>query len=104
MLIKLYCADSTLRIIENVKTPLVHLRKYSFSNLKELEAMDFGPEPYIIPAYVYDLASVVEQPVNCRIIDYADADDVWHRLIVDCWAYICNDQGKTIEKVDAGRL
>lgn len=113
MIIKVYCSDNTCKILQNVEEVNIHLPRFSFSTTKncdELYSGSFGPiTDYVLERgsdsihYYQNLDPSLGSVggVSCRIIDYRVKDRGWERLIVDCWAYVCNDDGKTVEKVDA---
>lgn len=112
MIIKVYCSDNTCKIITDIQDINIHLPRYAFSNAKEcseLYSPDFGPTTsYILENgrdsihYYENLAQTAcfIGDIGCKIIDYRTKDHGWQRLIVDCWAYVCNDEGKTLEKVE----
>lgn len=104
MLIKLYSPNYSVFIIENARCIQVHLGAYSWNSLDELFSDSFGPKPKLNPLIFYELQEPETGPNYCRFIDYVDDMDISRRVRVDYLAYVCNDMGKTIEKVDAENL
>jgi len=90
MLIKLYTSGlaKDLHIIENVSSPVVHEGQYFYSNN--------GPRL----EYPNILCEENEPPEDAQVkyISYSK-DGRWQRLAVLNYAYICNDEGRTVEKV-----
>lgn len=107
MLIKIYteisnCTPSSeqLHIIENVKDVVIHQGNWdtpSWLNSPVASPhVPWGPEPrhLLIEPFHADSKDTV------RVIDYT-ADGERKRALVKSLAYVCNDNGKTIERVIA---
>lgn len=100
MIIKNYVYDTTspsggvLHIIENVSKVKVYLSSYQGLNAN-------GPrfEGTDMPVSWIEHASPSSPDDVFYFIDFTDSDGVRHRLKVTSYAYICNDQGKTIDRV-----
>lgn len=88
MLIKNYTKDGNMHIIDGVSDVSV------LNNFNQ----DIGDSENIL--YQEELAELAkdDHPV-CKAIQYIDRDERLTTLMIANVAYICNDQGKTIEKV-----
>ena len=94
MLIKLYTTNGTLHIIEEVRCVSTYPYLYHF---EPKDKMFEGPQPEGSPAPVQ--YEQFEKTTECRIIDFSDELDVRRRILVGNKAYICNNNGKTVEVV-----
>lgn len=94
MLIKAYAGSGSVHIINDVKNVVVHMHQFvTPENGPRLE----GPD---MPTTWRDLPRLGERPDDkYRFIDYTDEDGVRTRLRIEAYAYICNNEGRTIEKV-----
>lgn len=90
MLIKYYSLDSSLHIIENV-TDIGVPSNPAFG--------DYANDPWQVFDFDFDPRSIPESRPCFRPISYAKDGP----CMLKCYniAYICNDDGKTIEKVIA---
>lgn len=99
MLIKVYDPSSSIHIIEDVTNVVVHMNSYkSPHNGPRFEGPDMPTTWRMIPK------NTGSSEDTYRFVDYTDQDGVRTRLQIDAFAYICNDSGKTIEKVEAGGI
>lgn len=109
MLIKNYAghpAGNTLTIIEDVTDVIVHMGMFSLnSSGPQLEGLR-KPTTWVDTLAVVDANApcsrdnALETQANLqKFIDYTDKEGVRCRLCVYSFAYVCNDEGKTIEKV-----
>ncbi len=95
MLIKLYTKKNDLHIIENVKDVSVMNGDMSYNpDVPD----DSGFQVFVFDEFPHSVKSDGEYLV--REIRYAD--DGPCKLLVANKAYICNDEGRTLEKVVAG--
>ena len=95
MLIKYYTYDGSLIIIDNVKDIEVPSGFVSYDPIQAGD--DF--KDYLFDNFLDD--SQLDIAIKrTRIITYSNGEGAC-RLIVCGTAYICNDDGKTIEKVSA---
>jgi len=95
MLIKVYTIwTEDLFILENVSDVKIH------ANCK-----NYPPETGSLSdpstQIVYDQCADGEKYPPAKVIDFTQ-DNLRKRLYVFNKAYVCNDRGQTIEKVDAG--
>lgn len=93
MIIKYYSTDSTLTIIEDVTDIRVPANP-AFG--------DYANDPWLVFDFDHDNDTPVMPPHPQKVISYAK--DGPCMLKVYGVAYICNDEGKTIEKVYGGML
>lgn len=102
MIIKLYAPDEKLFIIENARGVVVHGGLFVFNSVDELSDLAFGPDPKTSLEIFY----TIQEPQTsdgryCKFIDYHNGEGVRKRILVEHLAFVCSDEGKTIEKVDA---
>lgn len=95
MLIKLYTSGlaTDLHIIEGVSSPVVHHGQFNYSNN--------GPRleyPNILCE-----ENTPQDDAQVKYISYSK-DGRWQRLAVLNYAYICNDEGRTVEKVAVEKM
>ncbi len=86
MLIKYYDLNNNIHLIEKVKDVSIYNKVPEESD--EIETMVLED---------FDFSKEVKNP--CKVVHYAD--NGLKQLLVFGKAYICNDDGKTIEKVCA---
>lgn len=110
MLIKIMTSRNSQRIIENVTNVEIHESQFAFVSDRELhDTISKGPGVIRATGMTpYDVQSFDEpidgrlcggpDGVQMRFVDY-EKDGQWNRLAVECFAYVCNDEGKTIAKV-----
>lgn len=101
MLIKLYTTSRKLHLIADVKNVISHLKMYNIKSPEDLRKKECVPTPFLHAHFLGDeeLCFGKEHGSNMKFIDYTDSNDVNHRMTVDGYAYICTDDGKTLEKV-----
>ncbi len=110
MLIKVMTNRNTQRIIQNVTDVEIHESGFQFVSDRELhDTLTKGPGVFrttgLSPSAVHTFDESIDnrstggpEGVRVRFVDY-EKDGQWHRLAVECFAYICNDEGRTIAKV-----
>jgi len=111
MLIKVMTNRNTERLISNVQDVDIHKARYGLLTDEELHnTLTKGPgvfnETGLSPLEIITFDSPLDtrdygpihSTTNISFIDYKK-DGQWNRLAVECFAYICNDDGKTISKV-----
>ena len=99
MLIKVYSGSPAgkLNLIENCSDVVVDMNSYTPAQNGD-QARGGALDPVFWLDF-YDSESVDTQ--NNKFIDFTDKNGVRTRLRVTAFAYICNNEGKTIEKVIA---
>lgn len=97
MLIKNYTLGlaGEIHITENVTDVVVHTNQYLGKNSGPTPG-DTAGGPRVPNSWIYQDDVKDDQPV--RFIDYTK-DGIRNRLYVTNFAYICSDDGKTIERV-----
>ena len=85
---------ATLHILENVSDVVVHLSSFQ-GNLTN------GPyfEGPAMPVVFIEHAEPSSPSDAFYFVDFTDTKGVRSRLKVTAYAYLCNDQGKTVEKI-----
>lgn len=104
MIIKNYNACDDLQIIENVNDIQISKGEYQIPDkVESFSDFNIGPQRDLIIAIPFEYfrtPKLGSSHINVRIVDYKKSgEDFYRRLLVGNIAYICNDQGKTIEKV-----
>ena len=99
MLIKLYTLSGVLYIIEEVLNVCTEPYLFHYNNSNgEFE----GPQPQFAtggnPTH-YEPCEGEPELFPCRIIDFMNNQGIRSRIIVANKAYICNNNGKTVEAV-----
>lgn len=100
MIIKNYVYDrksisgGRVEIYENARDVVVHLGAFTGESYVGPEV---GNGPLSPTTHLYP--SEAHEGDFYHFIDFTDNDGVRCRLRVTAYAYVCNDQGKTIEKV-----
>lgn len=91
MIIKNYTLGmgGSVSIIEGVEDVTVHLNTFKGKNTGQVT-------PHTPNSWIYQDDVADDQDV--RFIDFKK-DGIYHRLYVTNFAYVCNDEGKTIETV-----
>lgn len=115
MLIKVMTNRNTERLIAGVEEVDIHRGRYFFTSDAELQdtenkgAGEFNAYRnvlgYRFPQEIITFDSSLENRqygqssgFAVQFVDFKK-DGQWHRLAVECFAYICNDEGRTISKV-----
>lgn len=115
MLLKIYTDKNSLVIIENIEDIEVHNGTYVANSVEEITDLNrkphLGPQtsrPIAVINY-YDsgeapqLDNFAPGTIPVKFIDFscAGTNGLWRRLAIGFYGvcYICNDQGKTIERV-----
>lgn len=96
MLIKVVAANGDIHIIENVQDVSVKAGMQDFFPYKSLDELDYYQRMF----FEHGDYEGQESKYSVREINYAK--DGPCRLYICNLAYICTDEGKTIEKVVAG--
>ncbi len=113
MLLKIYTDRNSLVVIENIEDIEIHNGTFYADSILDARSLSgFGPEwkhdgptPYFEyhdTGTLPDLVLSKGTPgLPLKFIEYRKAGDVWHRLAIGFHgtAYLCNDQGKTIERI-----
>lgn len=109
MLIKIYtfpfssvdtdsASSEQLHIIDNVQDVVIHQGNYAPPEdlgLPVMHNIPWGPQP----SFPIDAYESTGSTPSVRIIDYSKNGER-RRALVKLLAYVCNDQGKTIERVE----
>lgn len=111
MLIKIMTNRNSEHIIEGIEAVDIHRGTFCFSSDSEMnDTISKGPgvfqatgnTPFEIERVDTKIDSeerLAGQPSYLfKFVDYKK-NGAWHRLAVECFAYVCNDEGKTISKV-----
>lgn len=110
MILKVFGTDNAIHLIENCEDVSVHMGSYSFNPQMPLP-IGWGPYtdkdrqpcfPYIYHENLDPSRDQSPKDLLVKVIDYKKGGD-WFRVIIDAFAYVCSDDGKTIEKVVASR-
>lgn len=115
MLLKIYTCQNSVKIIPDITDIEVHQWEYRFESYSQLyDAISFGPGMIratnctpSVECFDYDVnesntpsttpnAALAGKVV--RFIDY-ERNNIWRRVAIQNYAYLCNDVGKTIEKI-----
>lgn len=101
MIIKAYSGHimGHISIYEKVKDVVVHLGCYDDTGPTIDERSHLMPSTWIEPLEYNGVTP--EELENYKYIDFTNEDNIRCRLRVGSFAYICNDDGKTVEKVIA---
>lgn len=125
MLLKIFTSQNTIKIIEGIQDVEIYGGCFPVNTWQEMYDLDIPPirgtyepptienfdwkphratEPmqpgtdYIQP--IMDKESPAKAyPVNLKIVDYQKNGE-WKRVAIHQYAYLCNDDGKTISKID----
>lgn len=106
MLIKLYTCDFPGRIFiyDNVKDVIIHTNLYSGADAGPGASVVATCNPHDPTTWIEDGAPIAQaatvEGYNFKYVDFT-RDGVRCRLKVGNYAYLCNDEGKTIEKIKA---
>lgn len=94
MIIKAYTNNfpEEIYLIEGASDVVVHQNLFS--------GPQCGPDRPIITTFRYIDNASPDEPDTFKIIDYTQ-NSIGTRLVIRNRAYVCNDEGKTIEKVSA---
>lgn len=125
MLLKIYTDKNSLVVIENIQNIEIHNGTFIAHSVSEIfqggqqNIVDgfqpIGPDwnkPSPMPVIEFhgsgqsprlldgDIRFAADD-IPVKFIDYQRNDDVWRRVAIDFFgtAYLCNDQGKTIERI-----
>lgn len=105
MIIKNYNGRDDLNIIENVQDVRVSSGRFEYpNNAESLSNFSIGPDAgdlvISVPFEYFCTPQHGQSHLNVRVLDYKKiGEEFYRRLLVGNVAYICNDQGKTLEKV-----
>ena len=111
MLIKVYTCRGTIHIIENAKDVTIHDGAFDYNDRSNIDG--WGPlHEELTHQVMFDLdpreqvtkkSPMAPETTLCKLIDFTGDAGERSRLVVFHLAYICNDTGKTIEKVTFNR-
>ena len=101
MIIKVYEVSNKIAIYEDVTDVRIHCG--TFVQPINIPVSGWGPDDGYIREYVGEGIPKDWLPqkdeMDCKIIDFTSKDGYAKRLTLFSHAYVCNDSGKTIEKV-----
>ena len=118
MLLKIYTSQNSIKIISDIEDAEIRGGEWRFEDRKQLQdCITYGPgvftETGLTPqeTVCYD-ATCFSMPDGgyaqgqdilatsvAKLVDYKKAGQ-WHRVAILQYAYLCNDDGKTIAKID----
>lgn len=118
MLLKIFTNQNSIKIIDKIEDVEIHGSHWRFSNRQQLQdCITYGPGEFnatgMTPMEVqcYDKTCFVTPEGNTgstndiletsatKLVDYLRSGE-WHRVAIIQYAYLCNDDGKTISKID----
>lgn len=112
MLLKIMTTYNSEVVIDAITNAEIHRARFFFHSDSELhDTLTKGPG--VIRACGLSPSEIVtfDEPIDGRktgqsegvgfsFVDYERAGR-WHRVAIECFAYLCNDDGKTISKIGA---
>jgi hypothetical protein len=110
MFIKIMTDRNTERLISDVSDVDLHRSSFSIVTDQDLQnTISYGPgvfqatgaTPYEVQTYDGRIEDrMTGYGMTCfKFIDYKKNGD-WYRLAIACKAYVCNEDGKTISKIE----
>jgi len=126
MLLKIYTSSNTVKIIDKLDDVEVHTGSRSVKTWAEMYDLTTPPirgtfdtpkvdnydwvqgcrnervasaNDFIHPALQDVESAAAAYPVQIKLVDYLRAGE-WKRVAIQQYAYLCNDDGKTIQKID----
>ncbi len=117
MLIKIYTNQNSVKIIDGITNAEIHQGEYRFETYAQLyDAISNGPgvlrangrtpEVQSFDSCLSGNVTPAETPDSqlaakaVKFVDYEKAGE-WKRVAVQQYAYLCNDEGRTIQKIGA---
>lgn len=116
MLLKIYTCQNTIKVIDKIDDVEIHQGEYKIDNFEQLyDAEAYGPGlirgtsrfPETIESYDWDTTDPKMTPACettiCNLVKYVDylRNGEWRRVAIQQYAYLCNDEGKTVAKIGA---
>ena len=99
MIVKLFALDGAIHIIENLTNVRIHDGYFIISEPREWYKETWGPNGHVKPINnIHPDFEWLPKGYAVRLID-ANCGDSNVRMYASQWAYVCTDDGKTIEKV-----
>lgn len=114
MLLKIYTCQNSIKLIDGIEDAEIHLGEYRVENYSQLyDAIGNGPgmfrgtshTPETVESYDWDINTPITDaaltPLNGNLVKYVDYQKAgtWRRVAIQQYAYLCNDDGKTIAKI-----
>lgn len=120
MLLKIYTNQNSIKLIPEIEDAEIHNGEWRFESRKQLQdCITYGPGVFNATGTTppemecYDKSCFTSPGGDCaqdddlflkqsvvKLVDYKRAGQ-WHRVAVVQYAYLCNDDGKTIAKIGA---
>ena len=118
MLLKIFTNQNSIKIIDKIEDAEIRGGQWRFDDRNQLkDCITYGPGVFTETGYTpneticYDATcyatptgengqseDVISSSV-VKLVDYKKAGQ-WHRVAICQYAYLCNDDGKTISKID----
>ena len=118
MLLKIFTNQNSIKIIDKIEDAEIHGSHWRFENRNQLkDCVSYGPGAFnstgMIPIQIdcYDKTSFatphgetgagedILTTSQVKLVDYL-RNSQWHRVAIVQYAYLCNDDGKSISKID----
>ena len=117
MLLKIYTSQNTIKVIDRIQNVEIHEGEWRPDNYSQLyDAVNFGPGVLRANAVTPAVESFDWEPWGknetpspaqdvlignlVKFVDY-ERDNEWGRVAIQQYAYLCNDEGRTIQKIGA---
>lgn len=115
MLLKIFTCQNSIKIIDKIDDAEIHQGEYKVDNYAQLyDSIQYGPGVNRITgtnppteSFDYDMnlpyMEASDLKTSSNVVKYVDylKNNEWRRVAIQQYAYLCNDDGKTIAKVGA---